>query len=110
MKKALAVLAAVAVGLSLSLSSVAAEKTLAERHGNAWPKSANGYVVKDQCKACHGDYAKLAEKTKNLDPKPHKSHLGDVDCQECHKADKAKPELTCNQCHKFTIRTKEAAK
>ena len=45
MTKALAVLAAVAFGLSLSMSAGAADKTLAEIHGSAWPKSVNGYVV-----------------------------------------------------------------
>ena len=39
MTKALAVLAAVAFGLSLSMSVGAADKTLAEIHGSAWPKS-----------------------------------------------------------------------
>lgn len=38
MTKALAVLAAVAFGLSLSMSAGAADKTLAEIHGSAWPK------------------------------------------------------------------------
>ena len=47
--------------------------------------------------------------TENLDPNPHHSHLGDVNCTDCHKADKAKPQLVCNQCHKFTIREKKAA-
>ena len=68
MTKALAVLAAVAFGLSLSMSAGATDKTLAEIHGSAWPKSVNGYVVKEQCKACHGDYSKLAKMTENLDP------------------------------------------
>ena len=83
MTKALAVLAAVAFGLSLSMSAGAADKTLAEIHGSAWPKSVNGYVVKEQCKACHGDYSKLAKMTENLDPNPHHSHLGDVNCTDC---------------------------
>ena len=86
MTKALAVLAAVAFGLSLSMSAGAADKTLAEIHGSAWPKSVNGYVVKEQCKACHGDYSKLAKMTENLDPNPHHSHLGDVNCTDCHKS------------------------
>lgn len=109
MTKALAVLAAVAFGLSLSMSAGAADKTLAEIHGSAWPKSMNGYVVKEQCKACHGDYSKLAKMTENLDPNPHHSHLGDVNCTDCHKPDQEKPQLVCNQCHKFTIREKKTA-
>ena len=50
----------------------------------------------------------LAEKTKNLEPNPHKSHLGAVNCVECHKADKPskQPELMCNSCHNFTLKTK----
>ena len=110
MKKTLTVLAALALGLSFSLQATAADKTLAEIHGKNWPVNAQGYVTKEACKQCHGSYEQLAKATENLEPNPHKNHLGDVNCTECHKADKAKPELMCNDCHKFTIRQKAAAK
>ena len=32
------------------------------------------------------------------------SHLGQVNCEDCHKANLSKPVLMCNQCHNFTIR------
>ena len=122
MKKTLIASLAIAFGMAVSSAGAfAADKTLAERHGGAFPKSENGYVTKAQCMKCHGDYAKLAEKTmmtpmvrsrsaKMLDPNPHFSHLGEVNCEDCHKADKAKPELMCNTCHQFKVRAKAAAK
>ena len=111
MKKTLIASLAIAFGMAVSSAGAfAADKTLAERHGGAFPKSENGYVTKAQRMKCHGDYAKLAEKTKMLDPNPHFSHLGEVNCEDCHKADKAKPELMCNTCHQFKVRAKAAAK
>ena len=53
---------------------------------------------------CHGDYDKLAKQTADLVPNPHHSHLGQVNCEDCHKANLSKPVLMCNQCHNFTIR------
>jgi fumarate reductase flavoprotein subunit len=105
------ILAAAVFALAASMSaSFAADKTLKERHGPAWPQSENGYVTKNQCMKCHGDYAALGEKTAKLDPNPHKSHLGAVNCEDCHKVNAAKPELMCNECHQFTIREKAPAK
>lgn len=108
--KTLSVLASALLGFALSTGAVAAEqpKTLAEIHGPAWPKSADGFVTKNQCLQCHGSYDQLAEKTAKLEPNPHKSHLGAVNCEDCHKVDKAQPELMCNSCHKFTIRAKDS--
>lgn len=89
----------------LSNAAETAPKTLAQIHGAAWPTS-NGFAVKDQCMKCHGDYSKLAQKTAHLEPNPHHSHLGAVNCTEYHKPNLSKPELMCNSCHKFTIREK----
>ena len=109
MRKTFIASMALALGMAFASSAaLAADKTLAERHGGMFPKSQNGYVTKYQCQKCHGDYSKLAEKTKMLDPNPHFSHLGEVNCEDCHKADKAKPELMCNTCHQFTVRPKAA--
>ena len=98
--------AAMILGLALALSgsAFAAQGGLAAIHGDAWPKSTDGFVTKNQCMACHGDYQKLAKATEKLTPNPHASHLGDVNCEDCHKADKAQPELMCNQCHQFAFK------
>lgn len=118
MKKTLLVLASLAFGCSISLGTYAADKpaapaaqpkTLEQMHGPMWPKSIDGYVTKGQCLKCHGPYDKLANQTADLVPNPHKSHLGEVNCEDCHKANLAKPVLMCNQCHNFTIHKKEAA-
>lgn len=85
-------------------------QTLEAFHGKMWPKSENGYVTKQQCMACHGSYEKLAAQTASLQPNPHYSHLGEVNCEDCHKADAAKPQLMCNTCHNFTITKKAEAK
>lgn len=104
MKKML-LAAALGLGLSLAMTSgaFAADKTLREIHGANWPVNADGFVTKNQCLQCHGPYEKLAKETAKLSPNPHASHLGAVNCEDCHKADKSKPELMCNQCHQFKI-------
>lgn len=104
---------AVSLGLALGAGSVfAADKTLAEQHGNMWPKSVNGFVTKNQCLKCHGPYEKLAKTTANLEPNPHFNHMGAVNCEDCHKANLPanKPQLMCNSCHQFTIKEKAAKK
>lgn len=53
-----------------------------------------------QCLACHGSYVAIAEKTKNLTPNPHRSHMADVQCDACHQW-KGKGKLMCNECHQF---------
>ena len=112
MKKFILTAAAIAFGLSMSVAGSAAAadaKTLAEIQGKNWPE-ATGWAKKDTCMGCHGSYADLAKATAKLEPNPHFSHLGDVNCQECHKGDKAEPELMCNSCHNFTLREKAPAK
>lgn len=111
MKKIILAAAAIAFGLSMGMASAAetGAKTLAELHAGSWPDP-SGWAKKDTCMGCHGTYADLAKKTENLEPNPHFSHLGSVNCQECHKGDQAKPQLMCNSCHKFTLREKAAKK
>lgn len=116
MKKTLLALATIAFGATLSFGVYAAgaapaaqPQTLAQKHGAAWPKSVDGYVTKQQCLQCHGPYDKLAKATAKLEPNPHFSHLGQVNCEDCHMANAAKPQLMCNQCHQFTIREKQVA-
>ncbi len=93
-------------GLAFGGNPALQGKTLSEIHGASWPKSPDGNVTKNQCMMCHGDYTKLGEQTANLEPNPHNSHLGIVNCEDCHKVDQAKPVLMCNDCHNFTIRKK----
>ncbi len=53
------------------------------------------------CQTCHGDYAKLKERTKDMKPNNvHANHLGDLECRECHQGHKA-DKLACDECHKF---------
>jgi fumarate reductase flavoprotein subunit len=55
------------------------------------------------CLGCHGDYQKVAAKTDKLDPNPHDSHLGEIDCGKCHHAHK--PSLiACNECHQLDMK------
>ena len=54
------------------------------------------------CLGCHGDYGKVAAKTKKLDPNPHDSHLGEFDCGKCHHAHKASVNA-CNACHQLDM-------
>lgn len=60
--------------------------------------------LNNKCMACHGDYKKLADKTKHFDP--HASHLSDrspINCTACHTVH-AKPKLVCNDCHTFDLK------
>ncbi len=108
MRKFVSIALTAALSAAFAMSAVAAEKTLGERHGGMWPKSADGFVTKNQCLKCHGSYEALAAKTEGLAPNPHKSHMGPVNCEECHSAAASKPTLMCNSCHKFEV--KKAAK
>jgi hypothetical protein len=75
-------------------------------HKEAPPK----VMVPDaQCMTCHGDLAKLIEKSNKAVPNPHASpHLNPGDqpkCDECHHIHKPS-EVSCTNCHeefKFRI-------
>jgi hypothetical protein len=54
------------------------------------------------CLECHGDYGKVAVRTNKLDPNPHDSHLGEVDCGKCHHAHKTSVNA-CNACHRLDM-------
>ncbi len=56
-------------------------------------------VEMKQCFQCHGSYAKVAEKTKDLKPNPHDSHAVDLECNLCHVGHKPF-ENYCGTCHK----------
>jgi fumarate reductase flavoprotein subunit len=55
------------------------------------------------CLGCHGDYPKVAAKTGKLDPNPHDSHLGEIECKQCHHAHKASVNV-CNACHDMDMK------
>jgi hypothetical protein len=52
------------------------------------------------CNKCHGELAKIAERTKKVIPNPHESHLGNVKCELCHHAHKPSEDY-CSNCHEF---------
>ena len=115
MKNAFFVMLAAVLG-SVSLSGMAAEGvTLADRHAkmnvscvqcHGVKTPATGAKVQNTaCLTCHGSYDKLAEKTKALSPNPHKTHLGNVRCSDCHSGHQ-QSKLMCNDCHKFDLQVK----
>ena len=57
-----------------------------------------------KCMTCHGDFKKLADKSKKFDP--HNSHLSDrspINCTVCHTGHQ-QPKLICNDCHTFDMK------
>ena len=80
-----------------SLSAWAAQALLAEKHQKSgiqctgchkeMPPKAN--VTMAVCFQCHGDYAKLAERTKKMEINPHAHHLDELECNKCHHIHKA---------------------
>jgi hypothetical protein len=70
----------------------------AQCHGKA---KTPGPVSMEKCVSCHGDTAKLAQKTANAKPRnPHENrHYGtEADCNLCHHQHK-KSENFCLPCH-----------
>ena len=84
---------ALCFGAAFSTASIACHKTA--------PK-AGAKVKKQVCQGCHS-YEQLAKQTAKVEPNPHYSHLGDVNCTDCHKGHK-KSELMCNSCHQFDLK------
>ena len=66
--------------------------------GNAQDPMRETTLPKEACLQCHRSYESLAERTSGLEPNPHDSHLGELDCSICHKAHRAS-EVYCTQCH-----------
>jgi len=96
--------------LSFSTASAVQKKQLVEKHSDAgvqcidchaaW-KDASAPAKVDACLGCHDGYEWMAEKTKNLQPNPHASHLGNVKCTECHKVHAVPSQILCDKCHNF---------
>lgn len=57
------------------------------------------------CLACHGDYKALAEKTKHVEPNPHASHEGELECSACHQGHKPGKDY-CASCHTFGFKVR----
>jgi hypothetical protein len=62
-----------------------------------------GQVPMAVCLGCHGDYLKVAAKTNKIDPNPHDSHLGEIDCEKCHHSHKSSVNV-CNSCHQMDMK------
>jgi len=54
------------------------------------------------CLGCHGPYSKLAQETNKVEPNPHDSHEGEIDCDRCHHNHKPS-ENYCVGCHNFAF-------
>lgn len=87
---------AVAAGAILACFATAAAYGAAVNHGDFGEQTSS-----KTCLACHGK-ADVIQTTARLNPNPHDSHRGFVECMECHSFAKDKPAiLMCNDCHAF---------
>lgn len=107
MKNLGAALAVALVAAAFSAPASAAEKFLADRHADRGVECASCHKAgpaeapdAKACLACHGDYAALKDRTKDVTPNPHYTHLLDQPCTECHQGHKASVNM-CNGCHQF---------
>ncbi|WOT05898.1 cytochrome c3 family protein [Shewanella youngdeokensis] len=59
------------------------------------------------CFDCHGSYddIRALSEEKELEANPHDSHLGDVECSDCHNIHKESAETVCAECHEFDFVT-----
>ena len=55
------------------------------------------------CLNCHGTYEQLAAKGEKLEHNPHASHLGELECGNCHQGHKASVDY-CARCHTFAFK------
>jgi hypothetical protein len=61
-----------------------------------------GNYSKEYCLKCHGTYDELAQKTSNVKPNPHQSHLGEIECGLCHKSHRSFVNH-CAECHDWNF-------
>ena len=59
-----------------------------------------GEPAMEACLKCHGPYEKLAAKGEKLEHNPHASHLGELECFNCHHGHKPSVDY-CARCHTF---------
>jgi Cytochrome c3 len=69
-------------------------------HKEAPPKQAVPPAV---CTGCHGDYDAIAKRSEKVEPNPHDSHEGKLECGVCHHSHK-ESELYCSRCHAFGLK------
>ena len=55
------------------------------------------------CLGCHGPYDKLAARGEKLEHNPHASHLGELECDNCHHGHKPSTDY-CARCHTFGLK------
>ena len=86
-----------AKGATALLADRHAAKSLAcdACHAESPPAKA---VATAKCQSCHGNHEKVAARTEKVEPNPHQSHQGPMDCAECHHLHKAS-EDACSKCH-----------
>jgi len=53
-----------------------------------------------KCLGCHGDYDELAKLTVKVEPNPHQSHEGKLECEACHHVHKPSKDH-CLECHSW---------
>ena len=58
----------------------------------------------EACLKCHGPYEKLAAGSEKLEQNPHASHLGELECSNCHHGHKPSVDY-CARCHTFDFQT-----
>ena len=58
--------------------------------------------AKENCLECHRSYQSLIEQTAHLEPNPHDSHLGELECTMCHNSHREST-LFCNECHTWEL-------
>jgi len=56
----------------------------------------------EDCLRCHRSYESLAERTSHLEPNPHNSHFGEIECTMCHHSHQEST-LFCEQCHTWDL-------
>jgi len=69
-------------------------------HKETPPKQAVPTAV---CTGCHGDYEAIAKRSEKVEPNPHDSHEGKLDCGVCHHSHR-ESELYCSRCHAFGLK------
>lgn len=75
---------------------VVSEVSLGDLVAARGASSAAEFCLNDGCHNISRE--ELAQKTEGMSRNPHNSHLGDVDCGECHKAHRASV-MYCSRCH-----------
>ena len=111
MKLSYVMISIIAVVCAVLLSSAAFAQELKGKHKENAIACVDCHKVEnpdkpasmESCIECHGSYADVKELTKDLpEANPHDSHLGELDCRDCHKMHKPS-EVVCASCHNFDL-------